>query len=135
MWPYFLGNMVELPLTMPQDHTLYEILGHTDLSLWDRKVSWLEQVGGLVLINVHPDYITSAERLQQYEDFLGRMKERARMWHALPKEVARWWRRRDMFTLEIRDGPSVVSGPDSNRAEVVRLTLDPAGYLRFGNST
>jgi peptidoglycan/xylan/chitin deacetylase (PgdA/CDA1 family) len=131
VWPYFLGPMVELPLTMPQDHTLYEILGHSDLTLWDRKADWLERVGGLVLINVHPDYITSEKRLRQYEDFLRRMKQRASMWHALPKEVARWWRDRDASTVVARDGEPAISGVASNRAAVVRLTLDAAGDLRL----
>lgn len=131
VWPYFLGNMVELPLTMPQDHTLYEILGHSDLSLWDRKVDWLDMVGGLALINVHPDYITSEKRLRQYEDFLHRMKQRARMWHALPREIAQWWRQRDASALIIRHGEPLISGLVSTRAAVARLTLDAGGNLRF----
>jgi hypothetical protein len=130
VWPYFLGMMVELPLTMPQDHTLYEILGHSDVSLWDAKADWLEQVGGLVLINVHPDYINSAKRLRQYEEFLHRMKQRASMWHALPMEIARWWRERDATTLMIRDGKPAVAGPLADRATVVRLTHDNR-FLRF----
>jgi len=31
IWPYFLGKMVELPMTMPQDHTLFEIHQMTDI--------------------------------------------------------------------------------------------------------
>jgi hypothetical protein len=130
VWPYFLGTMVELPLTMPQDHTLYEILGHKDLTLWDRKADWLERVGGLVLINVHPDYITSDERLRQYEDFLRRMKQREGMWHALPKDIAKWWRARDASTLVMHDGKPAVVGPVADRAAVVRLVPD-GGLLRF----
>ena len=135
VWPYFLGSMVELPLTMPQDHTLYEILGHTDLSVWDQKADWLEGVGGLVLVNVHPDYMTTDRRLRQYEDFLLRMKQRANMWHALPKEIARWWRDRDASSLEIRDGEAVISGHASNRAVAMRLEVNAAGALRFERAT
>jgi hypothetical protein len=134
VWPYFLGNMVELPLTMPQDHTLYEILGHKDLSLWDRKADWISQVGGLVLINVHPDYITTQERLRQYEEFLCRMKERRRMWHAIPKEIARWWRDRDASVLVARDGKPAIEGPASNRATVAQLSIGGAGIIRFGTA-
>ena len=130
VWPYFLGSMVELPLTMPQDHTLYEILGHTDLGVWDQKADWLERVGGLVLVNVHPDYMTTDRRLRQYEDFLLRMKQRANMWHALPKEIARWWRDRDASTLEIRNGEPAITGPVAGRAAVVPLMLDTDGILQ-----
>ncbi len=124
IWPYFLGNMVELPLTMPQDHTLYEILEHRNLSLWEQKADWLERIGGLVLINVHPDYITSDKRLQQYEDFLRRMKQRAEMWHTLPKEIAKWWRDRDASRLVMRGGKPAVVGPLAGRAVLVRLMFD-----------
>ncbi|MEI6336468.1 MAG: hypothetical protein WCS87_18070 [Methylococcaceae bacterium] len=131
VWPYFLGSMVELPLTIPQDHTLYEILGHKDLSLWDQKADWIERVGGLVLINVHPDYITSTWRLRQYEEFLCRMKQRAHMWHALPKDIAQWWRSRDASTLVIKDGKPEIIGSLANNAAVARLTLDEDLSLRF----
>jgi peptidoglycan/xylan/chitin deacetylase (PgdA/CDA1 family) len=130
-WPYFLGSMVELPLTMPQDHTLYEILGHTDLKLWGRKADWLERVGGLVLVNVHPDYMTTDRRLGQYEDFLLRMKRRANLWHTLPREIARWWRDRDASTLGSRDGEPEIIGPVGGRAAVAALMLDSAGTLHF----
>jgi hypothetical protein len=130
VWPYFLGSMVELPLTMPQDHTLYEILGHTDLGAWDQKADWLERVGGLVLINVHPDYMTTDQRLRQYEEFLVRMKQRASMWHALPRQIARWWRDRDASALEIRDGEPAVTGAAAGRAAVAPLRLDTSGMLQ-----
>ncbi len=130
-WPYFIGNMVELPLTMPQDHTLYEILRHQDIGLWDTKADWLESVGGVVVINVHPDYISTDKRLQQYEGFLQRMKQRAGMWHALPKEIARWWRDRDASALVVRDGNLAVDGPAAGRATVTRIATDLNGSLTF----
>jgi peptidoglycan/xylan/chitin deacetylase (PgdA/CDA1 family) len=120
-WPYFLGNMVELPLTMPQDHTLYEILKHTDLGVWYEKVPWLEKVEGLVLINVHPDYMISDGRLRQYEDFLSWMKEQSGMWNALPKDIAQWWRDRDKSNLVTTGGAWEVEGPAAERASVLRV--------------
>ncbi|MFZ4790767.1 MAG: hypothetical protein ACOYMW_07735 [Candidatus Competibacteraceae bacterium] len=126
-WPYFLGNMVELPLTMPQDHTLYEILKHPDLALWHVKVAWLQKVEGLVLINVHPDYMMSDGRLQQYEEFLSWMKEQRGMWHALPRDISRWWRDRDRSNLVASGGTWEVEEPAAARASVLRV------YIR-GNS-
>ncbi len=34
LWPFFHGEVVELPYTAPQDHTLYNLLGHRDSTLW-----------------------------------------------------------------------------------------------------
>src|SRR5207248_4380030 len=130
-WPYFISNLVELPLTMPQDHTLYEILGHADLRVWEEKANWIEQVGGLVVINAHPDYINSRVRLQQYERFLLYMKQRCAMWHALPREVAAWWRARDASVISMDRNGGVVSGPASSSAWIASLTLDATGYVRF----
>ena len=120
-WPYFLGSMVELPLTMPQDHTLFEILNHTNLDSWHEKVTWLQKVGGLVLINVHPDYMMSIDRLRQYENFLSWMKEQSGMWHALPKDIARWWRDRDKSNLVASGGTWQVEGPAAAQASILRV--------------
>jgi len=130
VWPYFLGNMVELPLTVPQDHTVYEILQQPDLSIWERKADWLEQVGGLVMINAHPDYLTSAARLRDYEQFLGRMKQRAGMWHALPRQIAAWWRERDESCIRLENGRPVAWGPAARRATVISLADHPACTAR-----
>ena len=46
--PYFLGDMVELPITLPQDHTLFELLGERNIALWRRKVAYITACGGLV---------------------------------------------------------------------------------------
>jgi hypothetical protein len=120
-WPYFLGDMVELPITMPQDHTLYEILKYPDLALWEFKVAWLQKVGGLVLINVHPDYMMSDVRLRQYENFLLWMKEQSGMWHALPKDISQWWRDRDKSNLVASGRTIKVEGPAATRASVLRV--------------
>ena len=53
--PYFLGDLVELPITLPQDHTLFEILREPDRAL-ARQGGWIAEHGGLVNVLVHPDY-------------------------------------------------------------------------------
>lgn len=123
IWPYFIDHLLELPLTMPQDHTLFEILGHKDLAAWKRKASWIEEHSGLVLINVHPDYIDSDERLSLYEDFLKEMKEKRELWHALPRDIAAWWREREASRLVCEGGKWVVRGSIAARAAVIRTSL------------
>jgi hypothetical protein len=122
--PFFIGHLVELPMTMPQDHTIFEILGHSDISIWNVKADWIEEHSGLVLVNVHPDYMDSPVRLQLYEEFLAYMKEKRNMWHALPKDVARWWRDRDASNLVEKDGRFVVVGPAAGRASIIKTTLE-----------
>ena len=36
-WPFFNGKLVELPITLVQDHTLFVILRRPDEQLWVEK--------------------------------------------------------------------------------------------------
>jgi len=51
------GGYVELPYTLPQDSTLFLILGERHPDIWFEKLAWIAHHGGMVLLNVHPDYL------------------------------------------------------------------------------
>jgi len=102
--PYFLGDLVELPLTLVQDHTLFEILGETDIALWREKAAWVAQHGGLVNVLVHPDYALTEERLRHYDDLLTFLEGLEDGWHALPRDVAAWWRERATIEQALQRG-------------------------------
>lgn len=95
-------SYVELPYTMPQDHCLFIILQIKDNSIWKKKVDWIAEKGGMVLLNTHPDYMhfpgqkRSLETYdsKHYRDFLQYVKEtyKDQYWHVLPQEMARFWR-------------------------------------------
>jgi peptidoglycan/xylan/chitin deacetylase (PgdA/CDA1 family) len=92
--PYFLDELVELPITLPHDFTLFELLRAPDITVWREKAGWIADHGGLVNVLVHPDYARTPERLRHYEELLQFLAELPGGWHALPCEVAAWWRRR-----------------------------------------
>lgn len=92
--PFFLGDLVELPITLVQDHTLWEILREPTIDLWTRKSDWIIANGGLVNLITHPDYLDTPRRLRLYEEFLEYLAAQEGGWHALPREVASWWRTR-----------------------------------------
>ncbi len=110
IWPFFCGRFVELPYTLVQDHTLLVTLGQRSPKVWLDKVDFIARWGGMALVNVHPDYMGNPAHLAVYEAFLRRMAKptdrpdgRGGMesaesappyWHALPRDVARWWRAR-----------------------------------------
>jgi hypothetical protein len=94
LWPYLLGRFVELPYTLVQDYTLASILKETTTRLWLEKVDVIERWAGLALLNTHPDYLRDPATRRTYGDFLKAMIRRSGYWHALPREVARWWRAR-----------------------------------------
>jgi peptidoglycan/xylan/chitin deacetylase (PgdA/CDA1 family) len=94
IWPFFLGELVELPITMTQDHTLFEILRENSIGRWVQKSDWLACNHGLVNVLVHPDYMLDERRLELYEQLLEQLTGLSGGWHALPRDVARWWRTR-----------------------------------------
>jgi hypothetical protein len=89
-----MGHFVELPYTLVQDHTLTRTLKQQTPRLWLEKVALIRQYCGMALVNTHPDYLMDATCWNVYEKFLYEMRNTGGFWHALPCEVARWWRTR-----------------------------------------
>ena len=87
--PFFNRDMVELPITLTQDHTLFVIL-RRDESLWREKVEFLRTRGGMVLLIIHPDYMLEDGRLAAYRRLLESLRDDPEVWTALPSEVADW---------------------------------------------
>jgi hypothetical protein len=113
IWPFFIGHFVELPYTLVQDYTLTSILGEHSPRIWLEKVDFIEKYHGMALILTHPDYLKSKSTWDMYEEFLKEMEKRDCYWHALPCEVARWWRS--------RSASSELSTADQN---LVKVHLD-----------
>lgn len=90
IWPFVMGRFVELPYTLPQDHTLIETLGETTAETWIMKLEYIAAHHGMVLLNNHPDYLCRQGRLAIYEELLDEIAHRSGYWHALPKDVASW---------------------------------------------
>ncbi len=100
IFPFFIDGMVEIPITLVQDHTWFEIMGARSISPWIDKSEWIIRHHGLINLIVHPDYMLSAERLELYDRFLRFLRQQQDAWHALPREVAQWWRTRSVLGLE-----------------------------------
>ncbi|WP_457618711.1 hypothetical protein [Lutibacter sp.] len=95
IWPFIAGKFVELPYTLPQDHTLFITLGNADISIWKSKIEFITQYAGMALLLTHPDYLIPEKNFLLYKNFLIWVKNNFKFWHALPHEVAIWWRFRD----------------------------------------
>lgn len=117
--PYFNGDLVELPLTLPQDHTLFAILGHTDETAWVEKAEQIRARGGMALLNAHPDYLLEDSAVRLYERFLARFAADEGAWRALPREVGAWWRRRAASHLEPAGEGWRVVGPAAGEGRIV----------------
>jgi hypothetical protein len=101
IWPFFIGHFVELPYTLVQDYTLTSVLGENSPRIWLKKIDFIEKHHGMALVNTHPDYLKSKPTWKVYYEFLNDMKKRDCYWHALPDDVARWWKARILSSSEI----------------------------------
>jgi hypothetical protein len=116
--PFSLDDLVELPVTLPQDHTLFEILRHSDAQAWFEKAAYLQGRGGMALLITHPDYMGDERRLGAYAEFLRFYKDDPTVWRALPRDVAAWWRRRAASRL-VPDGRRWRAvGPAAEEAQI-----------------
>lgn len=131
--PYFIGRILELPLTTTQDYSLFYILKDFSIEVWTRQIDSILDKHGLASFIVHPDYLESDEARQACRDLLehlSRLRSSGRCWIALPGEVDRWWRERSRMTLVQEDGQWRVEGPGKERARVAYAELD-GGELAF----
>jgi hypothetical protein len=126
--PYFIGNLVEIPLTTTQDYSLFHILQDHSIGLWEKQISLILNKHGLINFIVHPDYITAPKPRAVYESLLAYLADlfpKERVWHASPRDVASWWRKRSqMKMLERNDGRWEIVGPDRHRARVAFARLE-----------
>jgi hypothetical protein len=132
--PYFLGDLVELPITLPQDHTLWEILRVRTIDVWRKKSDWLISQNGLINVIIHPDYVSSPERLALYDQLLGYLRRRLDRdygWHALPRDIASWWKTRDALQIGDSNGTTRIERDSILNGFVERATVAWA-YERNG---
>jgi peptidoglycan/xylan/chitin deacetylase (PgdA/CDA1 family) len=97
LWPFRLGPIVELPYTLPQDHTLFTLLRERSVQMWLTLLDAIEARYGLIHCLSHPDpgYLGERENRTLYVEFLDAVGERRHLWRALPRDVASWWRLRE----------------------------------------
>ena len=121
LWPFFIGDVVELPHTLPQDHTLLTLLGHRTIDVWRKQIGRIEELNGLIQVLTHPDpgYLAEPRNRDRYTELVEALRDRPTLWRALPRDVASWWRRRDEGTagslgLARLDGDDVVFAPPAD---------------------
>ncbi len=98
---YGKKGYVELPYTMSQDFLLFVLLKEKNINIWKKKLDWIVKLGGMVLLNTHPDYMNFDNMnlryeypAKYYEELLHYIKDKYenQYWHVLPKDMARWWK-------------------------------------------
>ena len=125
--PYFVGDILELPLTTAQDYSMFFILGDYSTALWREQIAMIRARHGLVSVIAHPDYLVGERERRVYTELLehlASMRDDGQTWIARPSEINRWWRARQQMTLTPAGTSWRIDGPDSHRARVAYASLD-----------
>jgi hypothetical protein len=119
--PYFIGNILELPVTTTQDYALFNLLNEYSIDLWKSQIELIMEKHGLITFLVHPDYITKSPECDVYKSLLAHLvqkREKKGLWIPTAGEVDRWWRQRAKMTIvEDRNGLRI-EGEGSERARI-----------------
>ena len=119
--PYFIGNLVEIPVTTIQDYSLFNILCQYSPKLWEEQLATIAGSHGMATFIIHPDYVIEARARQTYEQLLKHLAElrsNNKLWIALPGEISDWWRARAQMQV-VRDHDRWrVEGRGSERARI-----------------
>ena len=123
--PYFIGHILELPVTTVQDYSLFHILGDYSITLWKKQLDIILGNHGLASFIVHPDYVIEAQGQATYTqllEHLAGLRDQRKVWLARPRDVNRWWRERSEMKLVGRNGEWEIEGVGKERASVAYAT-------------
>ena len=133
VFPYFVGQILELPLTTCQDYSVFHILRDYSLEIWKRQIDLIRQRNGMISILAHPDYLTGRRMRASYVALLDYLRHRVDgegLWAALPGDVDRWWRARSQMRLVPRGNSWEIVGPESERARLA-YAVSHGDHLKF----
>lgn len=119
--PFFVGNMVEIPLTTTQDYSLFHMLSDYSINLWRQQLDLIGKRHGMATFNVHPDYVIEPKARSTYVQllqYIAGLRSEGKIWLALPREVNEWWRHRAQMRVVRHCGEWKIEGPHSELAQL-----------------
>lgn len=131
--PYFIGKVLELPVTTVQDYTLFHLLNERSIALWKKQVELILEKNGMATFLVHPDYVQDHDTKPVYKELLKYLRglgDKTPIWYPLPSEIDSWWRARSGMSV-VKDGDSWrIEGDGAERA-VLAFAKDVDGKLVY----
>jgi hypothetical protein len=98
VFPLNLEGLTEIPVTLTQDHQLIYLLRTQPekcVQYWLEQSNWIKQVGGIVLLLIHPEYsFSEPENSSLYRILLSTFALDKTCWITTTDDLAIWWRTR-----------------------------------------
>ena len=126
LFPYFVNSILEIPVTVTQDYSLFHILDTYSIDLWKQQCELILKGNGMVSLIAHPDYLIDEKSQSTYKQllaYLADFRSANRVWATLPLEIDRWWRQRAAMRL-VPDGETwKIEGEGKERAAIAYAHL------------
>ncbi len=124
--PYFVGDILELPVTTIQDYSLFHILNDYSIDMW-------KQQSPAHFGETRTDELHYSSRLRhtgrEQEVFkallahLAKLRADNGLWIPTAGDAAKWWRQRSRMTLVEHKQEWRIEGEGSTRARVAYASL------------
>jgi hypothetical protein len=114
VFPFEMNGVLEIPVSLPQDHQLIRVAGQTPADAVDLLLSlstWVRGLGGPCVLLVHPDYeLADAGSLSEYRRLLEGFASDPACQTMTLGEMADWWKHRASAHWDlVRERPRVIS--------------------------
>jgi hypothetical protein len=127
VFPFFISETIEIPVSLPQDHQLIRVSGLTTSEAVQElfRVSKLvRDIGGACVLLVHPDYeFGQPENADEYYRLLQKFKSDPNCEILTLGELARWWIHRADSHIEMRDGGFSISYANANEPRDLEVEI------------
>lgn len=133
LMPYFVGDLLEIPVTVTQDYSLFHILREYSMSLWSKQVTAITEAHGMATFIIHPDYVIERQARETYKQllaYLADMRAADKLWIAKPGDINDWWRSRAKMQLLHDANGWRIEGKNSERARIAYARVE-GGRLAY----
>ncbi len=139
LFPFEYNGIVEIPVSLPQDHQLLRVAGlapDVSVNLLLRLSQWIRSVGGPCILLVHPDYdLAQKENLADYKRLLENFTRDPNCQIMTLGELTDWWKYRASASWKTsQDGVELVVPNVSNESHELVVEL-VTGYGSNGFTT
>jgi peptidoglycan/xylan/chitin deacetylase (PgdA/CDA1 family) len=116
IFPFEVSGILEIPVSLPQDHQLIRVAGQNPSEAVDtllRLSRWIRRLGGPCVLLVHPDYeLGMVEWESEYRRLLEYFASDATCDIMTLGQMADWWQYRSRSKWSVTDSPARIVAPD-----------------------
>ena len=141
IFPFEKKGIVEIPVSLPQDHQLIRVAQQTPtatVDLWLKLSRWMKTLGGPCILLIHPDYeLATPESRTEYQRLLQNFSNDPECDIMTMAQLSEWWRKRESVYWDLTgETPRLAASNSSNaNADLVSELVTDYGSRGFTTVT